>query len=259
MWTVGSKSTGFILRVEFATIYTIKKGRILDMNKKKILIIEDEYDLANMIKKYLVREQFEVEIIQNGRDALDAYKHFQPDMLLLDIMLPEKDGLEILRQIRTKSTIPIVIISAKEKEIDRILGLKIGADDYLTKPFSMKELVARVEAIFRRIEAYQNTHLEKKEWTYNDLYINLTSREIYKNTTEINLTVKEFDLLAFLVNHPKQVLSKEQLYDNVWGINEFGDMNTVTIHIQKIREKLGPTHNITTVRGIGYRFDGSVL
>lgn len=229
------------------------------MRRKKILIVEDEYDLAIIIKKYLVREQYEVEIIQNGSHALNAYEHFRPDMLLLDIMLPEKDGLEILRQVRTKSTIPVIIISAKQEEWDRVLGLKIGADDYLTKPFSMKELVARTEAIFRRIEAYRENKNEKRELKYNDFYINLSSREVLKNDVQINLTSKEFDLLTFLIKHPKQVLSKEQLYDNVWGVNEYGDINTVAIHIQKIREKAGSTHGISTIRGIGYRFDGKIL
>lgn len=229
------------------------------MNRKKILIIEDEYDLANMIKKYLSREQYNVEITLNGGEAIAVFDRIKPDMILLDIMLPEKDGLEILRQVRVKSNIPVIIISAKETELDRVLGLKIGADDYLTKPFSMKELVARVEAIFRRMENYQAQNLNHSKMKYNHIIVELNSREIFNKNEQINLTAKEFDLLIFLLQHPKQVLSKEQIYDNVWGMNEYGDMNTVTIHIQKIRDKLGLEHGITTVRGIGYRFDGGLL
>ena len=229
------------------------------MNKKKILIIEDEYDLASMIKKYLIHEHYEVEIVLNGGNAVDMYDSFLPDLILLDIMLPEKDGLEILRQIRMKSTLPIIIISAKETELDRVLGLKIGADDYLVKPFSIKELVARVEATFRRLDNYSIHIMKEKILKYNQFKIDLTSREISKENEQINLTVKEFDLFTFLLRHPKQVLSKTQLYDSVWGVSEYGDINTVTIHVQKIREKLGQGHAITTIRGIGYRFDGVLI
>ncbi|MCL1694868.1 MULTISPECIES: response regulator transcription factor [unclassified Lysinibacillus] len=229
------------------------------MGKKKILIIEDEYDLASMIKKYLLLEQYDVELSLNGGKALTAFDMFKPDMILLDIMLPEKDGLEILRQVRMKSTLPVIIISAKETELDRILGLKIGADDYMIKPFSMKELVARIEAIFRRIDNYSRSTIDKQILKYNQFRIDVNSREISHNNSQLNFTAKEFDLFVFLLQHPKQVFSKTQIYDNVWGINEYGDMNTVTIHVQKIREKLGQGHEITTIRGIGYRFDGVLL
>ncbi|ASA20033.1 response regulator transcription factor [Paenibacillus donghaensis] len=228
------------------------------MSRKNILIIEDERDLANMIKNYLIKEQYNAEICCNGSDALAVVERYQPHMVILDLMLPGKDGLEILRQVRLKSAIPVIIISAKETELDRILGLKIGADDYMTKPFSIKELVARVDALFRRISAYQFSTEANQRIQFNNMLIDLTSRMVTIEGEPVNLTAKEFDLLAFLLKHPKQVLSKEQMYDNVWGLNEYGDINTVAIHIQKIREKLGQAHGITTMRGIGYRFDGEL-
>jgi len=228
------------------------------MSKKNILIIEDELDLASMIKNYLVKEQYNAEIISNGGEAVAAVERYQPQMVLLDLMLPGKDGLEILRQIRLKSTIPVIIISAKETELDRILGLKIGADDYMTKPFSIKELIARVDALFRRVDNYRFTTEANGKLNYGNISIDFASRTVKKNDEMINLTPKEFELLILLTEHPRQVLSKEQIYDNVWGLNEYGDINTVTIHIQKIREKLGQEHGITTVRGIGYRFDGGL-
>lgn len=226
--------------------------------KKKVLIIEDERDLANMIKNYLHKEQYQVEICNDGNLAFSVVENFQPDMVLLDLMLPGQDGLEILRQIRSKSTLPAIIISAKETEGDRILGLKLGADDYLTKPFSIKELVVRIATLFRRIDTYQQSQNYQKRIEYNDISIDFSARLVKNNQKIVNLTVKEFDLLAFLLKYPQQVMSKEQIYDNVWGINEFGDINTVAIHIQKIREKLGKFNSISTVRGVGYRFDGEL-
>jgi len=228
------------------------------MSRKNILIIEDEHDLANIIKNYLVKEQYNAEVCSDGSDALALLERFQPHMVLLDLMLPGKDGLEILRQLRLKSAIPVMIISAKETELDRILGLKIGADDYMTKPFSIKELVARVDALFRRTSAYPFGTAVSQKIRFNHVLVDFASRIVTHEGKPVNLTAKEFDLLAFMLKHPKQVLSKEQLYDHVWGMNEYGDINTVAIHIQKIREKLGQAHNITTVRGIGYRFDGDL-
>jgi Response regulators consisting of a CheY-like receiver domain and a winged-helix DNA-binding domain len=228
------------------------------VSRKNILIIEDEHDLANIIKNYLVKEQYNAEICSNGRDASALLERFQPHMVLLDLMLPGQDGLEILRQLRLKSTIPVIIISAKDTELDRILGLKIGADDYMTKPFSIKELVARVDALFRRISTYQFRTEINQKLRFNSVLVDFTSRIVTHGEKTVNLTAKEFDLLAFMLKHPKQVLSKEQIYDHVWGLNEYGDINTVAIHIQKIREKLGQAHSITTVRGIGYRFDGDL-
>lgn len=228
------------------------------MSKQRILIIEDEFELASMIKNYLVKEQYDVIILSNGGEALTEIERFQPQMLLLDLMLPGKDGLDILQHVRINSTIPVIIISAKETELDRILGLKFGADDYMIKPFSLKELVARVDALFRRVGHYSDLSNSSGELRYDDIIINLESRMVTRENEIVNFTQKEFDLFVFLLKHPRQALSKEQIYNNVWGQNEYGDINTIAIHVQKIREKLGHAHGITTIRGIGYRFDGEL-
>ncbi|KAF1297215.1 DNA-binding response regulator [Enterococcus sp. JM4C] len=230
----------------------------MTLANKKILLIEDERELAEMIKKYLEREQAEVFLCDRGDSAMAIFERCQPDLLLLDLMLPGKDGLDILREVRLKETLPIIILSAKETEIDRLLGLKMGADDYLTKPFSIKELIVRIETIFRRMEQYSTINSLKNRLKYQHFTIDLAAREVLSEQTIIPLTTKEYNLYEFLLRHPKQVFSKAQLYDNVWGVAEYGDMNTVTIHIQKLREKLGPANGITTIRGIGYRFDGGI-
>ena len=227
------------------------------MKQKKILIIEDDIDLAKMVENYLTREKYNVMICQQGDQALHVVKEYQPDMVLLDLMLPGLDGLEILKEIRDTSVLPVIIISAKETEVDRIIGLKLGADDYVTKPFSVKELVVRVESLFRRID-FIKIPSEHSILYFDHVVIDLASRIVTRNEKVVHLTLKEFDVLAFLIKHPHQVFSKEQIYEHVWGINEFGDLNTVVIHIQKLREKLAITHLITTIRGVGYRFDGEV-
>lgn len=227
------------------------------MKNKKILIIEDEIELAQMIRNYLVKESYHVEIISDGISAMAAIELSPPDMILLDLMLPGIDGLEILRQLRYQSTIPVIIISAKETEVDRIVGLKLGADDYMVKPFSIKELVARVESLFRRIGKYDE-EVQQKTIHYNNIAIDFTSRIVTKEGEPVMLTQKEFELFSFLLMHPRQALSKEGIYNCVWG-NEYGDINTVTIHVQKLREKIGRDHDITTIRGVGYRFDGEAI
>lgn len=227
------------------------------MNEKEILIVEDETDLAEMIETYLQKEGYSTAIIGNGRKAQDYLKEHLPSMLILDLMLPEVDGLEILNQLRRVSTIPVIIISAKESEFDRVLGLKLGADDYITKPFSLKELVVRVGTLFRRIQ-YETEVKEKKPRIIGSLSLNPLSREIRKNGRNVELTAKEFDLFLFFTEHPKQVFSKDHLYEQVWGVDQYGDTNTVAVHVQKLREKLGNDSHITTVRGVGYRFDGEI-
>lgn len=227
------------------------------MNEKEILIVEDETDLAGMIEKYLRKEGYSVVTIGKGGKARDYLKEHLPSLLILDLMLPEVDGLEILSQLRRVSTIPVIIISAKESEFDSVLGLKLGADDYVTKPFSLKELVVRVETLFRRIH-YETEIKEKKPRIIGSLSLNPLSREIKKNGLNVELTAKEFDLFLFFVEHPRQVFSKDHLYEQVWGFDQYGDTNTVAVHVQKLREKLGDDSRITTVWGVGYRFDGDI-
>lgn len=223
---------------------------------QRILIIEDDRDLAKMIATYLQREAWKTWHCTNGGQALKMVAEAHPTLILLDLMLPEVDGLELLRQIRLTSMVPIIIVSAKETELDRILGLKLGADDYLTKPFSLKELVARVAALLRR--SLYVTKVHNTTMQFNGIHVDLLARTVTCHQKQLALTLKEFDLLVFLAKHPAQVLSKEQLYNHVWGLNEYGEINTVVIHIQKLREKLAVPQLITTVRGIGYRFDGEL-
>ncbi|WP_438297186.1 response regulator transcription factor [Sporosarcina sp. FA15] len=227
---------------------------------KKVLIIEDETELADIIRDYLKKDNFEVIICNSGNEALTIFNKVQPDIILLDLMLPGIDGLEILRNIRLQSTLPVIIISAKETELDRILGLGLGADDYVVKPFSIKELVARVKAQLRRATTFTNLQTDEKSvLKFCDIQVNRISRVVKKYGVEIQFTAKEFDILSFLLSHPNQVFSKQHLYDQVWGFDEYGDLNTVVIHIQKIRDKLALANCIVTVRSVGYRFNGDLL
>lgn len=191
--------------------------------KSKVLIIEDNSDLSKMIELYLKKENYESQICRNGGQALEFFNKYKPDLILLDLMLPEINGLEILKKIRMTSIVPIIIISAKETETDRVLGLKLGADDYVVKPFSLKELMARIESQFRR----QNYNMESHKSSivqYNDIMINRTARTVSKNDRLVTLTTKEFDVLNFLVNHPAQVISKDQIYNQVWEFDSYGDI-----------------------------------
>lgn len=227
---------------------------------KKVLIIEDETDLADIIRDYLKKDNFEVSICNSGSEALNIFDKVQPNIVLLDLMLPGIAGLEILRNIRLQSTLPVIIISAKETELDRILGLELGADDYMVKPFSIKELVARVKAQLRRVTTFTNVQTDEKSiFRFCDVEVNRVSRVVKKSEVEIQFTVKEFDVLLFMLTHSNQVFSKQQLYEQVWGFEEYGDLNTVVIHIQKIREKLALVNCIVTVRSVGYRFNGDLL
>lgn len=227
---------------------------------KKVLIIEDETDLADIIRDYLKKDNFEVSICNSGSEALNIFDKVQPNIVLLDLMLPGISGLEILRSIRLQSTLPVIIISAKETELDRILGLELGADDYMVKPFSIKELVARVKAQLRRVTTFTNVQIDEKSiFRFCDVEVNRVSRVVKKSEVEIQFTVKEFDILLFMLSHSNQVFSKQQLYEQVWGFEEYGDLNTVVIHIQKIREKLALVNCIVTVRSVGYRYNGDLL
>lgn len=244
---------------QFKSSSIIHTGGGLTLNKK-VLIIEDETELADIIRDYLKKDNFEVIICNSGNEALTIFNKVQPDIILLDLMLPGIDGLEILRNIRLQSTLPVIITSAKETELDRILGLGLGADDYVVKPFSIKELVARVKAQLRRATTFTNLQTDEKSvLKFCDIQVNRISRVVKKSGVEIQFTAKEFDILSFLLSRPNQVFSKQHLYDQVWGFDEYGDLNTVVIHIQKIRDKLALANCIVTVRSVGYRFNGDLL
>ncbi len=226
----------------------------------KILIVDDEKEIAELLRDYLEKEGYQVKLAFDGEEALDYYKTFDPQLVLLDIMLPKLDGMEVCRIIRSESAIPILMLSAKKDDIDKILGLGLGADDYVTKPFSPKEVVARVKAQLRRYTQLTPSVSNKKVLKFNDLEIDIQSYNVYLRKKEISLSAKEFKILKYLALNPEQVFTREQIFDKVWGFNEFGDINTVTVHIRKIREKIEKDSSkpeyIKTVWGVGYKFAG---
>ncbi len=225
----------------------------------KILIIEDEEAIAELEKDYLELSDFEVEIKNNGTEGLEAALNTPVDLVVLDLMLPGKDGFEVCKEIREKKNIPIIMVSAKKEDIDKIRGLGLGADDYMTKPFSPSELVARVKAHLSRYE-----RLTSQAAPVNDVIeirgikIDKSARRVWVDNEETTFTGKEFDLLTFLAEHPNHVYSKEELFREIWDMDSIGDIATVTVHIKKIREKIefdsaNPQY-IETIWGVGYRF-----
>ena len=229
------------------------------MSGEKILIIDDEKDLVNIVETYLKAEDYIIEKAYEGKEGLNKCKSFKPDMVILDIKLPGIDGMEVCKTIRIDSDIPILMLSAKSGDIDKILSLGFGADDYVTKPFSTNELVARVKAHLRRYSK-SSFKLKKDILEYGKLQIDCKSYGAYVEGKQVSLTAKEFELLSFLANNPNQVFTKEQLFDEVWGFEEFGDLNTITVHIRKIREKIekdpSKPEYLKTVWSVGYKFEG---
>lgn len=228
---------------------------------KKILVVEDEKTISDIIKINLEREMFEVFTAFDGEEALDIETKINPDLILLDVMLPKIDGFQVCRKIRSYSNVPIIMLTAKEEEVDKILGLELGADDYITKPFGMRELIARVKANIRRVDL--NSIKEKSEEKIKiivseGLSIDLDRYQIKKDGNEIELTKREFDLISFLAIQDMQVFTREQLLKDVWGYEFFGDVRTVDVTIRRLREKIeeDPSNPkfIVTKRGIGYYF-----
>ena len=227
----------------------------------KILIIEDESDIADLEKDYLEMSDYEVDVRSTGREGLEAAKTKAYDLIVLDLMLPEMDGFEVCKEIRKEINIPIIMVSAKKDDIDKIRGLGLGADDYMTKPFSPSELVARVKAHLSRYDRLVSAGQQK---TQNDiieirgLRIDKTARRVFIEGEEKPFTTKEFDLLTFLAENPNHVFTKEELFRKIWDMESIGDIATVTVHIKKIREKIekdnaNPDY-IETIWGVGYRF-----
>ena len=225
----------------------------------KILIVEDEEAIADLEKDYLELSGFEVEVANDGQTGLDKALNEDFNLLILDLMLPGVDGFEICRQVRAKKNTPIIMVSAKKDDIDKIRGLGLGADDYMTKPFSPSELVARVKAHLARYERLVGSAAEaNKIIEIRGLKIDTTARRVWVNGEEKNFTTKEFDLLTFLASHPNHVYTKDELFSEIWGMESIGDIATVTVHIKKIREKIemgtaNPQY-IETIWGVGYRF-----
>lgn len=223
----------------------------------RILIVEDEPALANVVKDYLKNELFDVEICTEGDKAIEVFNKYRPSLLILDLMLPGMNGYEICKNVRMTSVIPILILSAKTGEFDKVMGLNLGADDYMTKPFRPKELVARVNALIRRSQVFNKDDMEVLD--VGDIRIFIKEYKVEKNNVSMDLSKKEFELLLFLAKNPKQVFTREHLYERVWGLDSFGDLDTVTVTINRLRQKIEenpatPKH-ILTVWGVGYKFE----
>lgn len=224
--------------------------------EKKILLVDDEKTLVKALKFTLEKEGFHVDVAYNGKDALKQVHECEPDIVILDLMLPELDGFEVCRAIRKKLEVPIIMLTARGDDIDKVLGLELGADDYLTKPFNPRELVARIKAIFRRVDSREEN--QKKIINADKLQIDLLQRRVRHRDREIEVTTKEFSLLSFLAINAGKVFSREQLLEKVWGYNYVGDARTVDVHIRHLREKIekdpGNPELIVTVWGTGYKF-----
>ena len=226
--------------------------------KQKILIVDDDNNIAELISLYLLKECFDTCIVNDGEAALREFETYQPNLILLDLMLPGIDGYQVCREIRAKSNTPIIMLSAKGEVFDKVLGLELGADDYIIKPFDSKELVARVKAVLRR---YQPVKAESapgiKCVEYPDLIINQTNYSVLYQGQQIDMPPKELELLYFLASSPNQVFTREQLLDHIWGYEYVGDTRTVDVHVKRLREKLKDNAHwsIATVWGIGYKFE----
>ncbi len=223
------------------------------MPSAKILVVDDERSILDLVSAYLRQEGYEVHTAIDGPTALQAARAFRPELIVLDVMLPGMDGLELLTRLRRESDVYIILLTAKSEETDKIVGLSVGADDYLTKPFSPRELVARVKAALRRLHADVGP-AESTALLFRHVRIDTGSRRVWVNDEPVDLTSTEFDLLKTLAEHRGLVLSREQLLQQVWGHDFYGEERVVDVHIGHIRQKLGSDRFILTVRGVGYRF-----
>ncbi len=227
--------------------------------KQKILIVDDDVNIAELISLYLTKECYDTHMVHDGEEALTAYEQYQPNLILLDLMLPGIDGYQVCRELRTKSNVPIIMLSAKGEIFDKVLGLELGADDYMIKPFDSKELVARVKAVLRR---YQPSKADKaspdiKCVEYPNLVVNQTNYSVLYNGKPVDMPPKELELLYFLASSPNQVFTREQLLDHIWGYEYIGDTRTVDVHVKRLREKIKDhaSWSLSTVWGIGYKFE----
>lgn len=230
------------------------------MKSKKVLIIEDEKSISDIVKFNLEKEGYEVETAYDGEEGLAKVYTVDPDLILLDIMIPNVDGFQVCKKIRETSNVPIIMLTAKEEEVDKVLGLELGADDYMTKPFGMRELIARIKANIRRTEFSngESSSNNGKVNTYGNLTIDMTKYEVRKDEKVLELTLREFELLKYLAEQENQVFSREQLLEEVWGYEYYGDIRTVDVTVRRLREKVeddpGEPKYIMTKRGIGYYF-----
>ena len=238
-----------------AAVRGTRAGRLATM--RRVLVVDDEANLRHTLGYALRQEGYEVLTAENGEDGLESFRTTKPDLVILDVMLPRLDGFEVCRRIRRESDVPILMLTARDTELDKVVGLEIGADDYLAKPFSMRELVARVRAMLRRARRVSEpdaTDVVEIE----GLQIDVPKHRVFANGAEIDLKPREFDLLAFLMTHPGQVFNRDQILARVWGFDYAGDSRTVDTHVKTLREKLSDDADrprwVETVRGVGYRF-----
>ncbi len=228
------------------------------MTEGRILVVEDEPIVAEVVERYLRRDGYDVEIVHDGKAALIEFQSFAPDLVVLDLMLPKIDGREVCRQIRSRGQTPVIMLTARGEEIDKLVGLELGADDYVTKPFSPRELVARVKAVLRR-SGKQDGSAESDVLRFDDLQLSGTKRTVENKNGPVQLTAREFDLLYFLASNPGHVFSRPQLMDQVWDYEFSGDASTVTVHMRRLRSKveLDPSRprHLKTVWGVGYKFE----
>ncbi len=228
------------------------------MRESKILIIDDDVNICKVLKLYLEKERYEVKVAHDGNEAMMLFDNMLPDLVLLDIMMPQIDGWELCKLIRKRSECPIIMISAKSETFDRILGLELGADDYISKPFEVKEVVARVKAVLRRTQRYSCKEDKIYKVKYDKLTIDVRKYELLIDGQVIEIPPKEMDLLFFLCSHPNRVFTRNILLDEIWGVECYVDMRTVDVHIKRLREKLEGVSNkwaLKTVWGVGYKFE----
>ena len=227
--------------------------------KQKILIVDDDENIAELISLYLVKECFDTQIVHDGEAALSAFDSFAPNLILLDLMLPGIDGYQVCREVRSRSNVPVIMLSAKGETFDKVLGLELGADDYMMKPFDSKELVARVKAVLRRYQPAREEagSSDAKCVEYPGLVVNLTNYAVLYQGKQIDMPPKELELLYFLASSPNQVFTREQLLDHIWGYEYIGDTRTVDVHVKRLREKIKDSEDwsLATVWGIGYKFE----
>ena len=229
------------------------------MNARSILVVEDEASIAEVVSLYLKRAGFAVQVASAGKQAMSIFERQPPDFVILDLMLPEVDGLALTRWMRDRSDVPIIMLTARREETDRIAGLEMGADDYVVKPFSPQELVSRVRAVMRRGAREQAEEGNDRAISFNDVSIDPRSRVVKARDSDVELTAKEFDMLYLLMRHPKQVFTRDQLLERVWGGAQYIDPGTVTVHVRRVREKIeldaSKPARLLTVWGVGYKFE----
>jgi len=223
--------------------------------KTKVLVIDDDVNICELIRIYMVKEGYDIQLAYNGKKAMEEFNRFAPNLVLLDIMLPGADGLQVCREIRKISNIPIIMLTAKGETFDKVLGLELGADDYIVKPFEPKELVARIKAVLRR---YEHRDIDIQEVVYPNLTVNKSNYIVKANGKELEIPPKELELLFFLASNPNKVFTREQLLEHVWGFDFYGDSRTVDVHVKRLREKIDSQEQmwqLKTVWGVGYKFE----